>query len=203
MQDNPCIAILLDTKPEKWLPDPPQVAGIADDMKIIVEAAIQPISINSTMVNVAAKIASPSSTGVLELKNTDPRLNPAVRFNYLASEKDMDECVKMSKLLYRIARTKSVAYFFGMGSQKKLTSTEDDLRKFCRKNVRTFYHYHGGCGVGSVVDKHYNVYGVKGLKIIDGSTFSESPGTNPMATLLMLGRYQGIKILTEREAVSI
>ncbi|KAI9126348.1 hypothetical protein K1719_002769 [Acacia pycnantha] len=203
MQDNPCIAILVDTKPGKWLPDPPLVAGIADGMKVIVETTIQPLTANSTRVNVAAKIASPYSRGKLELKSKDPRQNPAVKFNYLASEKDVEECVKMTKLLYRIARSKSIAVFFGTGSQKKVTSsTEYDLRKFCRKNVRTFYHYHGGCRVGSVVDRHYRVYGVEGLRIIDGSTFSESPGTNPMATLLMLGRYQGNLILNERESVS-
>ena len=46
------------------------------------------------------------------------------------------------------------------------------------------------------------VYGIKGLRILDGSTFSKSPGTNPMATLLMLGRYQVLKILRERKANS-
>lgn len=51
--------------------------------------------------------------------------------------------------------------------------------------------------MGSVVDKDYKVYGVKGLRVVDGSTFLRSPGPNPMATLFMLGRYQGIKILKE------
>jgi choline dehydrogenase-like flavoprotein len=49
------------------------------------------------------------------------------------------------------------------------------------------------------VDEEYKVNGVKRLRVVDGSTFEESPGTNPMATVLMLGRYQGIKILKERE----
>ncbi|KAG2259769.1 hypothetical protein Bca52824_079063 [Brassica carinata] len=66
--------------------------------------------------------------------------------------------------------------------------------------ARTYYHYHGGCVVGSVVDEDYRVSGVKRLRVVDGSTFEESPGTNPMATVLMLGRYQGIKMLKEREA---
>lgn len=202
MQDNPCIAVLVDSKPQNRLPDPPQVVGITDDLKIIVEASIIPISSNASRVNVAAKVAMPSSRGMLELNNTDPRLNPSVKFNYLASENDMEECVKMTKLLNRIARSKSIAFFLGESRQNKLTTMEDDLRKFCKKNVRTIYHYHGGCRVGSVVDKHYKVYGVKGLRVLDGSTLSESPGTNPMATLLMLGRYQGIKILRQREAVS-
>lgn len=202
MQDNPCIAILVDSKPQNRLPDPPQIAGITNDLKIIVEASIIPLSSNASRVNIAAKIAMPFSRGMLELNNTDPRLNPSVRFNYLANEKDMEECVKMTQLLNRIARSKSIAIFLGESRQNKLESTDLDLRKFCKRNVRTIYHYHGGCRVGSVVDKHYKVYGVKGLRVLDGSTFSDSPGTNPMATLLMLGRYQAIKILGEREADS-
>lgn len=39
----------------------------------------------------------------------------------------------------------------------------------------------------------------KGLRVVDGSTLVESPGTNPMASLLMLGRYQGIKMLREEK----
>lgn len=202
MQDNPCIAVLVDSKPQNRLPDPPQIAGITDDYKIIVEASILPLSSNSSRVNVAAKIAMPTSKGVLHLNNTDPRLNPSVRFNYLTSENDMQECVKMTKLLEIIARSKSIAFFLGESRQEKLTSADVDLRNFCKKNVRTIYHYHGGCTVGSVVDEHYKVYGIKGLRVLDGSTFSDSPGTNPMATLLMLGRYQGLRMLSERNAVS-
>ncbi|KAL2349234.1 hypothetical protein Fmac_003234 [Flemingia macrophylla] len=202
MQDNPCIAVLVDSKPQNRLPDPPQIAGITDNFKIIVEASILPLSYNSSRVNVAAKIAMPTSKGMLELNSTDPRLNPSVRFNYLANDNDMDECIKMTKLLDRIARSKSIAYFLGESRQEKLTSTDVDLRNFCKKNVRTIYHYHGGCTVGSVVDEHYKVHGIKGLRILDGSTLTESPGTNPMATLLMLGRYQGLKILTERKEAS-
>jgi choline dehydrogenase-like flavoprotein len=198
MQDNPCIAILVDSKPENRLPDPPQIAGITQDFKIIIEASILPLSSNESRVNIAAKISMPFSKGYLELNNTDPRLNPSVKFNYLENENDMEQCVKMTKLLNKIARSKSIAFFLGESQQNKLASNEFDLKKFCKKNVRTIYHYHGGCNVGSVVDKQYNVHGIKGLKVLDGSTFSESPGTNPMATLLMLGRYQGLKILQQR-----
>ena len=198
MKDNPGIALLVDNKPQKQLPDTPQVVGIADDFKFIVEAGITPVSLNATRMKVSAKFAFPASKGKLELISTDPRKNPSVQFNYLAKEKDLYECVKMSQLLERVARSQSIAMFVGMEHKNNLMSSENELRKSCKKNVRTFYHYHGGCIVGSVVDKDYKVYGVNGLRVVDGSTFLESPGTNPMATLLMLGRYQGIKILNER-----
>ncbi|PRQ40767.1 putative (R)-mandelonitrile lyase [Rosa chinensis] len=203
MRDNPGIAILADSRPQNRTPEPPKVAGIADDFKIIIEAGILPISFNATVIPIAAKIAFPESVGKLELNSTDPRANPSVTFNYLSSKKDRAQCVKLGQLLERVVRSESIAFFLGSNEhQNKLMSTKDELRKLCKKNVRTFYHYHGGCTMGSVVDKSYRVYGVKGLKVIDGSTFLESPGTNPMATLLMLGRYQGIKILQDRKDAS-
>ena len=61
--------------------------------------------------------------------------------------------------------------------------------QFCKDTVMTIWHYHGGCQVGRVVDRDYRVIGVDALRVIDGSTFNYSPGTNPQATVMMLGRY--------------
>ncbi|XP_065861375.1 protein HOTHEAD-like [Euphorbia lathyris] len=195
MQDSPAISMLADTEAEYRLPDTPQVAGIAKDFKFIVEGGILPISLNATRMPIAIKLAFPKSKGKLELHSTDPRQNPCVQFNYLTEEKDLDECAEMVQVLQRVSRSNSVLMFLRTEPQNNLISSPHELRSFCKKNVRTYYHYHGGCTVGSVVDNHYNVYGVKRLRVIDGSTFLESPGTNPMATLLMLGRYQGINML--------
>lgn len=201
MQDNPCIAKLVDTTPQKRLPETPEVVGIADNFKFIIQAGVLPISSNASRMPIAAKLAFPISKGKLELDSTDPRQNPSIKFNYLAKEKDLHECVKMVQLLDKVTKSQSVSSFLGIKPQEKLMSNSDELRKLCKNNVRTFYHYHGGCIVGSVVDKDYRVYGVKGLRVIDGSTFQESPGTNPMATVMMLGRYQGVKLVEERREI--
>ncbi|KAF4388883.1 hypothetical protein CsatB_019017 [Cannabis sativa] len=201
IQDNPALSILVDSKPQKRLPDTPQVVGIVDKFKIIMESGIVPVSFNQTRIRISAKLAFPYSKGKLELNNTNPRNNPSVKFNYLAREEDSRGCIRVAKLLQKVERSHSIALFLGTEKHKNYVlnmTSEDELKKFCKNNVRTFYHYHGGCNVGSVVDKEYRVYGVNGLRVVDGSTFSESPGTNPMATLLMLGRYQGKKILQER-----
>ncbi|CAL2258592.1 unnamed protein product [Prunus armeniaca] len=66
--------------------------------------------------------------------------------------------------------------------------------KLCWENLprrpprRTIWHYHGGCQVGRVVDKGYGVLGIDSLRVIDGSTFCHTPGANPEATVMMLGR---------------
>ncbi|XP_021911035.1 (R)-mandelonitrile lyase-like [Carica papaya] len=77
-------------------------------------------------------------------------------------------------------------------------SDNAQMADFCRRTVNTIWHYHGGCVVGKVVDPDYRVIGLDALRIVDGSTFSVSPGTNPQATVMMLGRYAGMKILRER-----
>lgn len=207
MQDNPAIAVFFDTMPQKRLPEPPEVVGIADNFRVIIEAGVILINLNASRMRITAKMAFPASQGKLELNNTDPRRNPSVEFNYLAKEKDLEQCVKMVRLLHRVTKSESVSLFLGIKSkpQENLisrASSDKELRKLCKNNVRTYYHYHGGCAVGSVVGEDYRVYGVEGLRVIDGSTFRESPGTNPMATLLMLGRYQGIKILEQRKETS-
>ncbi|KAK1372677.1 hypothetical protein POM88_028870 [Heracleum sosnowskyi] len=74
-----------------------------------------------------------------------------------------------------------------------------DTEQFCKDTVMSIWHYHGGCHVNKVVDHDYKVLRVDALRVIDGSTFSfDSPGTNPQATVMMLGRYIGQRILQER-----
>lgn len=71
----------------------------------------------------------------------------------------------------------------------KHTNDTESLEQFCKDTVITIWHYHGGCHVGKVVDQHHKVLGVTSLRVVDGSTFSRSPGTNPQATVMMMGRY--------------
>jgi hypothetical protein len=62
------------------------------------------------------------------------------------------------------------------------------MGEFCRRTVSTIWHYHGGCLVGKVVDRNFRVIGIDAFRVVDGSIFTVSPGTNPQSPLLMLGR---------------
>ncbi|XP_050238910.2 (R)-mandelonitrile lyase-like [Mercurialis annua] len=201
MQDNPTISFRADNKANYRLLESPQVVTIAEDFKFVIGGLIIPRGFNATSTTLGIKLAFPQSTGRLKLNDVDPRRNPMVKFNYLLKEKDLDDCANMVELLRKISRSKSVVMFLRNELKTNFTSSTSpsNPREFCKNNLSTFYHYHGGCTVGSVVDNDYKVYGVKNLRVVDGSTFLESPGTNPMATVLMLGRYQGIKILRDRE----
>ncbi|KAF9625728.1 hypothetical protein IFM89_026656 [Coptis chinensis] len=76
---------------------------------------------------------------------------------------------------------------------KKGVSTEEELREFCKMNKISYLHGHGGCSVGSVIDKDYKVFGVEGLRVVDASALSDLLSTSPMGTLLMLGRLDDVE----------
>ncbi|KAG7533874.1 Glucose-methanol-choline oxidoreductase C-terminal [Arabidopsis thaliana x Arabidopsis arenosa] len=161
------------------------------------------------------KIAGPISRGHLELRNTNPDDNPSVRFNYYQEPEDLQICVEGINTIIKVINSKAFSKFkypdatihglldlmLGVPTNlrpRHITSMFN-LRQFCIDTVMTIWHYHGGCQVGRVVDKNYRVLGIDSLRVIDGSTFLKSPGTNPQATVMMLGRYMGQRILQERE----
>ncbi|CAJ2650601.1 unnamed protein product [Trifolium pratense] len=150
------------------------------------------------------KINGPISKGHLELRNTDPNENPLVTFNYFQDPRDLEKCIQGIRIIEKIIDSKAFSPFkynnMSASSLINMTAnrTSISLAQFCRDTVMTIWHYHGGCQVGRVVDRDYKVFGVDALRVIDGSTFNYSPGTNPQATVMMLGRYMGVKILQER-----
>ncbi|XP_021714069.1 protein HOTHEAD-like [Chenopodium quinoa] len=165
------------------------------------------------------KIIGPISSGHLLLKTKNPSDNPSVTFNYFKEKEDLTRCVKGMETIIKVIKSKSFSKFrYSELTIESLLTTMVNLplnrcprpandtglfttlEQFCKQTVMTIWHYHGGCQVGRVVDKNYKVYNVSGLRVVDGSTFYASPGTNPQATVMMLGRYMGRRILQSRTA---
>ncbi|CAA0808777.1 (R)-mandelonitrile lyase-like [Striga hermonthica] len=164
-----------------------------------------------TVATLMEKIVGPLSSGSLRLASTDVRVNPIVRFNYFRNPIDLELCVNGTRKIADVLRSRSMGGFrfrqwFSrardfryVGPALPRDETDDEqMREFCRRTVSTIWHYHGGCLVGKVVDRDLKVIGIDALRVVDGSTFTVSPGTNPQATLLMLGRFFGMKLLRER-----
>ncbi|KAK4285045.1 hypothetical protein QN277_001791 [Acacia crassicarpa] len=162
------------------------------------------------------KIMGSVSIGYLKLQNRNLNKNPSVTFNYFKDSRDLERCVKGISTIEKVIDSKAFAPFRYPNMRMEMllnltakspvnllprhTNTSTSLEQFCRDTVMTIWHYHGGCQVGKVVDHDYKVKGVNCLHVIDGSTFLSSPGTNPQATIMMLGRYIGVKMLRERLA---
>lgn len=165
------------------------------------------------------KIMGPRSTGHLRLRTLDADDNPSVTFNYFQEPEDLVRCVQGMRTIIDVLNSRALSKFrYPDVSVQELidlmvniptnlrprhvVGASISLEQFCRDTVMTIWHYHGGCQVDRVVDRDYKVLGVDGLRVIDGSTFYNSPGTNPQATCMMLGRYMGLRILHDRDRIS-
>ncbi|KAF9626173.1 hypothetical protein IFM89_031300 [Coptis chinensis] len=188
VKDHPGIIFMLDVidVPQAY-GDPSQVIGITNNSKFLFQYGGGRLKKNKQLRSILGKLAYPRSKGIVKLNSIDPRKNPSVKFNYLLEEKDLDGCVEMVHEMKKIAR--SMDSVLGTNYSEKIDivisgliyiSTEDAVR------------------VGSVVDKDHKVFGVEGVRVVDASALSDLMSTSPMGTLLMLGRYQGTKMLRER-----
>lgn len=163
------------------------------------------------------KINGPLSKGELTIVTRNPADNPAITFNYFSEPEDLQKCVKGIETILNAVDSQAFSKykFANMTKQDILdlnirlphnqnvptSNTSTSLEQQCKETVRTMWHYHGGCHIGQVVDDEYKVIGVNSLRVIDGSTILNSPGTNPQASVMMVGRYMGVTILNQRLAL--
>lgn len=177
-------------------------------------SALEPLAFQGGFI--LEKIEGPLSRGHLELITLNPNDNPRVTFNYFKEPEDLQRCAQGIRLIEKIIDSKSFSNFKYIGTSVQTlmnltasapvnllprhANTSTSPEQFCKDTVMTIWHYHGGCQVGKVVDWDYRVLGIDRLRVVDGSTFTFTPGTNPQATVMMLGRYMGVWMLRERWA---
>ncbi|XP_060973846.1 (R)-mandelonitrile lyase 1-like [Cannabis sativa] len=164
-----------------------------------------------SLASIVEKIVGPLSQGSLWLASAiDAEATPRVRFNYFSDPTDLSRCVRATRKIGDLLKSRSLDRFkytdyngardfMFLGAPVPANHTDDSsMEAFCRNSVTSFWHYHGGCVVGKVVDGDFKVFGIDSLRVVDSSTFNASPGTNPQATIMMIGRYVGLKMLNER-----
>ncbi|KAJ3679221.1 hypothetical protein LUZ60_017232 [Juncus effusus] len=171
-----------------------------------------------TVATIMEKVPGPASFGSLRLASLDPRDSPVARFNYFTDPDglDLNRCVSGLRRVGDVLQSRSMdsfksvaetATFWGKGMREfrfvgpalpANLMDDEAMRRFCKENVATLWHYHGGSVAGKVVDKEFRVVGTKGLRVVDGSILDVSPGTNPQATIMMMGRYVGQRIIAKR-----
>ncbi|KAJ0800321.1 putative (R)-mandelonitrile lyase [Helianthus annuus] len=147
-------------------------------------------------------------TSIIPFVGSVAIFGPSVRFNYYNHTEDVNECWNAVEVIRKLLATPTMEeYKFGGQNFEFLglplpeeSSDYETIASFCRDTLSTFWHIHGGCLPNKVVDSNLKVIGVDSLRVVDASTFFNSPGTNPQATTMMLGRYIGMKMLEERAA---
>lgn len=145
----------------------------------------------------------PESTGYVRVCSSDPRENPLIQPNYLASEIDRQAIVGGIRLARRLLETDALApYLVGRESPGPELETDDELLDFARRKGSTVFHLIGTCRMGpahdgrAVVDSRLRVHGVEGLRVVDASIMPSMPSANTMAATYMIAEKGADAILT-------
>jgi choline dehydrogenase len=130
--------------------------------------------------------------GSVKIRSADPRVHPALRFNYLSTEQDRREWVEAIRVARRIlSRPAFDPYNGGETSPGPTVETDEEILDWVGRDGETALHPSCTCRMGtdelSVVDPAtMRVHGVDGLRIVDASVFPAVPNGNIYAPVMMV-----------------
>ena len=126
----------------------------------------------------------------MKLASADWRDAPIIEANFLSTQTDIDAMLKCIEMCRDIGNSEFCAPY----RKKELMPgplPKDEMTNFLRDAAGTYFHETCTCKMGtdemSVVDGRLNVYGIKGLRIADGSIMPEITTGNTMAPIAVIG----------------
>ena len=130
--------------------------------------------------------------GSVKIVSADPRVHPALRFNYLSTEQDRREWVEAIRVARTILSQPAFAPFDGGElSPGPQVETDEQVLDWVRRDGETALHPSCTCRLGtddrSVVDPlTMKVHGLEGLRVVDASAMPYVTNGNIYAPVMML-----------------
>jgi len=135
----------------------------------------------------------PESLGSIHIRSKDAKVQPAIRFNFLADPIDQAAMCEGFRMIRRIVDAPPMDEFRGDEySPGPQINSDADILNYIRNNSQTAYHPVGTCRMGpasqrTVVDDKLKVHGIEGLRVADASIFPTMPSGNTNAPSIMVG----------------
>jgi choline dehydrogenase len=130
--------------------------------------------------------------GSVRIRSADPRVKPALRFNYLSTDQDRREWVEAIRVTRHILGQPAMAAFDGGEiSPGQRVETDEQILDWVRSDGETALHPSCTCRLGtderSVVDPTtMRVHGLDGLRVVDASVMPYVTNGNIYAPVMML-----------------
>jgi choline dehydrogenase len=141
------------------------------------------------------------SRGTVKITSADPRVHPALRFNYLSTEQDRREWAEAIRIARRILNQSAMDLFNG-GELSPGPGVETDqlILDWVRRDGETALHPSCTCRMGtdemSVLDPaSMRVHGLDGLRVVDASAMPYITNGNIYAPVMMLAEKSADLIL--------
>ncbi len=147
----------------------------------------------------------PDGRGTVRLGSPDPFAPPAVLFDYLRTEYDIQAALAGIRLVRRIAEQPALRPYIVTEILPGSPATSDDeLLDYVRRTGVSNQHPTSSCAMGtgpnSVVDPRLRVHGVDGLRVADASIMPVAVGGNTNAPTIMIGEKAAAMILEDAKA---
>ena len=132
------------------------------------------------------------STGTVKITSPDPRAKPAIRFNYLSTERDRREWIEAVRTARRILNQPAFApYNGGEISPGSSVETDEEIMAWVARDGETALHPSSTCSMGTgddaVVDPAtMRVHGTDGLRVVDASVLPIVTNGNLYAPTMMV-----------------
>jgi len=136
-------------------------------------------------------LLKPLSRGRLTLGSPDPAGHPVIDPAYLAAPEDITGLVRAIGISRELAAANGLRDWVDAEvAPGPDVDTAEDLRKYVRGNVNTWFHPVGTCRMGvddlAVVDPQLRVIGVGNLRVADAAVMPEVTSGNTNAPTLMI-----------------
>jgi choline dehydrogenase len=133
------------------------------------------------------------STGSVQLRSTEARDKPSIRFNYMSRPEDWEEMRACVRLTREIFEQPAFDRYRGREIQPgAAVVTDAQIDAFIRDKVESAYHPSCTCRMGAVsdpravVDPEARVIGVEALRVVDSSIMPSITTGNLNAPTIML-----------------
>ncbi|KAI4098806.1 MAG: hypothetical protein L6R37_006294 [Teloschistes peruensis] len=142
---------------------------------------------------ISAALITPFSRGNVTISSPDAADPPVINPNWLTDPADAEVAIASVKRVREIWRymngtTIGPEYYPGTAN----VSTDAEILQYIRETLIPIWHAAATCKMGTandsmaVIDSHARVYGVKGLRVVDASSFPFLPPGHPQATVYAL-----------------
>lgn len=130
--------------------------------------------------------------GSVTITSTDPRVHPALRFNYLSTQQDRREWVEAVRVARRLLNQPGLEpYNGGETSPGASVETDEEILAWVARDAETALHpsctVRMGVGPDSALDPQtMRVHGIDGLRVVDASAMPYVTNANIYAPVMML-----------------
>jgi len=130
--------------------------------------------------------------GSVTITSTDPRVHPAMRFNYLSTEQDRREWVEAVRVARQLLNQPGLGpYNGGETSPGATVDTDEEILAWVGRDAETALHpsctARMGAGPDAALDPlTMRVHGVDGLRVVDASSMPYVTNGNIYAPVMML-----------------